>query len=72
VYYISQLKNYYYRIYGLNLQSAIEIPEVPQCEETEPDAIIKLGKVPDQLSRPTHAGVLYELNGNDFLFKLEK
>jgi hypothetical protein len=66
------VKKYYYKVYGLILESEIEIPEVPEIIKSEPNATIKIGTVPDKLNDTLGKGVLYELTKKDFLFKLER
>lgn len=63
------MKNYIYRVYGLTILSELRLPELPTKKKTEPDVLIRYGKVPDQLPNPIGAGVLYQASKNDFLFK---
>lgn len=65
------LENFLYNFYGLTIHSEIEIPELIQCSSIEPDAWIKLGPVPDHLSKTTSTNLQYEAFKDDFLLKIE-
>lgn len=44
-----------YRVYGLAVQSQIELPELPACQpDVEPDLLILLGDVPEHLEEVQH------------------
>lgn len=51
---------YFYRVYGLVVQSWIELPELPACPQTlAPDLVIRLGDVPAQLDEVVHRQALW-------------
>ena len=63
---------YFYTAYGLYFSSQIEFPEFisikepPQC-----DIEIQFGYVPESLPHATHSGILYQLDANEFLLKID-
>lgn len=65
------MKKYRYTIFGLVIESEIELTGLIQSNATPPDTIIKLGKVPEHLEEIKNKGILYESSKNDFLFKFE-
>jgi len=60
-----------YHTFGLNIQSAFEIPELPAKEFRVADVEITYGENPAVLTDPRGKGVLYQAKRNDFLFRLE-
>lgn len=65
------MKKYYYRIFGLNIESEIELPDLPFDHSYPIDVVIKYGKIPRHIVNAKNKGVLYESKQNDFLFRLE-
>jgi hypothetical protein len=65
------MKKYQYTIFGLNIESEIELPGLIPSDTSPPDTWIKLGQVPEHLENVKNKGVLYESSLNDFLFKLD-
>lgn len=65
------MEKFHYAIFGLNIESEIELPGLIPSETGPPDTWIKLGKVPEHLDNVKNQGVLYEASSDDFLFKLD-
>jgi hypothetical protein len=65
------LINYYYKVYGLNIGSELELPELSPVQNIKVDVTIGFGKVPEHLPEVRGSGVLFEAAFNDFLFKFE-
>jgi hypothetical protein len=59
-----------YSVFGLNISSQMEIPELPSARFDQPDVRITLGTNPEQLPDPVGSGVLYQAKKDDFLFRL--
>jgi len=66
-----RLNKYYYKVYGLNICSELELPELSPVQNIKEDVIIGFGKVPEHLPKVRGSGVLFEAALNDFLFKFE-
>lgn len=64
--------SYQYRVYGLRVDSEIEIPELLPDFEGNPDVSIILGKVPVTLPKYQVKGVFYQAIKNDFLFRMDQ
>jgi hypothetical protein len=60
----------YYKTFGLNIQSEIELPELLPSTNNEVDVIIKTGQVPSELTNCLKKGVTYEIGANEFLFEI--
>ena len=60
-----------YKLFGLNIQSEIELPELIRSEFEIPDVEIFLDQVPDELPGYKSKGVLYKAKSGMFLFKLD-
>ena len=65
------MNKYYYKVYGLNICSELELPELSPVQNIKVDVIIGFGKVPEHLPEVRGSGVLFEAALNDFLFKFE-
>jgi hypothetical protein len=65
------LINYYYKVYGLNIGSELELPELSPVQNIKVDVTIGFGEVPEHLPEVRGSGVLFEAALNDFLFKFE-
>lgn len=65
------MKKYHYTIFGLIIESEIELPGLIQSDTAPPDTWIRLGSVPEHLKEAQNKGVLYEASKNDFLFRLD-
>lgn len=64
------MKLHKYKVFGLIIDSELEIPElVPEAQAT-PNVLIRFGKVPDGLDIVHGKGVLFEANNTDFIFRL--
>jgi hypothetical protein len=64
-----------YRAYGLQVASAIAIPELTPVVsgadlERAPDVTVELGSVPDHLPDPINVGVVYESNATELLVRI--
>lgn len=64
---------YFYRAYGLTLQSELALPAFIPADlaDTTVDIAIRRGKVPRKLETVTKEGVLYQLNPQQFLLHVE-
>ncbi|MGW8313954.1 MAG: hypothetical protein ACWGNV_00025 [Bacteroidales bacterium] len=63
--------NYYYRVYGLDIYSELELPELIPGQPHQEDVTVRFGKVPEHLPEVRGSGVLFEATTNDFLFKFK-
>lgn len=62
---------YYYKVYGLNICSELELPELSSVPDTKADVSIGFGSVPEHLPLVRGTGILFEAAEDDFLFKFE-
>ena len=62
---------YYYKVYGLCIESELELPELNPVQNIKADVSIGFGRVPEHLPEIRGSGVLFEAAQNDFLFKFE-
>jgi hypothetical protein len=62
---------YKYKLFGLNIRSEIELPELIRSEFEITDVEIFLDQVPDDLPGYKSKGVLYKAKSGMFLFKLD-
>lgn len=62
---------YRYRVFGLTIESKLELPELMIDNVNEPDAFIDFGQVPEKLQDVQAKGGLFEASTNKFLFKLD-
>jgi len=62
---------YYYSVYGLNICSELELPELSPAQGHKTDVSIGFGEVPEHLPEVRGSGILFEAGVNDFLFKFE-
>jgi hypothetical protein len=60
-----------YFIYGLHIDSEVELPELHQCPAEKPDAIIRKGTVPESLLKVLKKGMHFESNENEFLLRVD-
>jgi len=63
---------YKYKIYGLTVESVIELPDLIAIPSGTPDVQINIGMVPESLSNPIDTGIFYQATKNDFLFRFDK
>ena len=63
--------NFRYRLYGMNVDSEMELPELVPADFAEADISIVSGSVPTKLDEPVAKGVLYECAPSRFLFRME-
>ena len=63
--------NHHYRVYGLDITSELELPELAPAGPFQEDVIIRFGEVPEHLPEVRGSGVLFEATTNDFLFKFK-
>lgn len=59
-----------YNVFGINIHSEIELPELPPGDFTTPDVNIHWGENPEELHNVKGSGVLYQAKKDDFLFRL--
>jgi hypothetical protein len=64
--------SYQYRVYGLRVDSEIEIPELITDIKGDPDVKIKLGDVPITLTKSNSKSVFYQAIKNKFIFRMEQ
>ena len=65
------MSKYFYKVYGLCIESELELPELNPVQNIKADVIIGYGRVPEHLPEIRGSGVLFEAAQNDFLFKFE-
>lgn len=64
--------NYHYFVFGLQVQSEIELPELLSGEEgATPDVVISIGRTPVNLANCQKKGVAYEVAKDEFLLDLK-
>lgn len=66
-----ELSRYHYKVYGLHIGSALELPELIPARNTASEVDIGFGSIPEHLPEVRGSGVLFEASFNDFLFKYE-
>lgn len=65
------MSKYYYKVYGLNIGSELELPELTPARNIQVDVAVDFGKVPEHLPEVNGSGILFEAAVNDFLFKFK-
>lgn len=65
------MNSYHYTVYGLNIGSELELPELTPARMMQPEVAIGFGTVPEHLPGIRGSGVLFEAAFNDFLIKFE-
>lgn len=61
-----------YRAFGLTIESAIELPEVPKATpDLGTDVRVVIGEPPASLSAPLRSGVLFEAQPGEYLLEVE-
>ena len=65
------LKKYYYKIYGISLESELQLPSLVSSKGAEAEVCIKYGKLPSHLPSIREKGLYFESSPNDFLFKFQ-
>lgn len=63
--------NYQYRVYGLRVESEIEIPELLPDYEGNSKVLIRMGEVPEELPGYNFKGVFYLAKPDDFIFRMD-
>lgn len=61
-----------YNVFGLNIRSPLEIPDLMPVNEGSVDVDIRFGKNPVKLGNVRSSGILYEATENEFLLKLPR
>lgn len=64
--------NYQYRVYGLRVDSEIEIPELVRDYEGIAQVQIRMGEVPSELHDYNYKGVFYQTKDSDFIFAMDQ
>lgn len=65
------MSKYCYTVYGLHIDSELELPELTPCRVGKVDVVVGFGPVPEHLPAIKGSGILFEAAENDFLFKFE-
>ncbi len=66
------MKKYYYRVYDLNVESDIEMPELLEVDVNDKiDVVIKYGKVPENMINKILEGSWFHLEEKSFVFRVE-
>ena len=65
------MSKYCYTVYGLHIDSELELPELTPSRGGKVDVSVGLGPVPEHLPEIKGSGILFESAENDFLFKFE-
>ena len=66
------MKKYYYRVYDLNVESDIEMPELLEVDVNDKiDVVIKYGKVPKNMINKIQEGSWFHLEEKYFVFRVE-
>ena len=60
-----------YKVFGLNVESVPELPELMKFDFGIPDVSVSFDRVPDELEDYKSKGVLYKAKPGAFLFKLD-
>lgn len=60
---------YYYRIYGLTLESELACPGFVAVSEAKPEVFVKMGEVPDRLEGISVSGFKFQANPDHVLTK---
>jgi hypothetical protein len=68
---IKNLSKYYYQVYGLNIGSELELPELTPVRNINVDVVVDFGEVPEHLPETRGSGILFEAAADDFLFKFK-
>lgn len=63
------MNHHRYRVFGISIDSEIEIPGLLPNDENEPDVTIKYGYVPEKLKDENGNHRAFEAVGNDFILK---
>ncbi|OFX44138.1 MAG: hypothetical protein A2046_14480 [Bacteroidetes bacterium GWA2_30_7] len=71
---MKSIKEYYYKAFGLTWKSEFQIPEFVTINSIvkEPDIIINIGKVPQNLTGNVTTGIKHQLSENKFLLNMDK
>lgn len=64
-------ENYQYHVFGLNICSSLELPDLNRQAFLQEDVRIVFGENPSKLSQVTAAGVLYQASKDQFLFTMD-
>lgn len=63
------MKKYYYRIYGLLMESEYEFPQFLQEKETsEPDIVVQIGHISDDIKKLADEGTRFGFRGKELWF----
>ncbi len=60
---------FYYRVYGLNLESQFACPELVAVSDVTPEVVVSYGSVPDRLENMRAAGWKFQANADHVLIK---
>lgn len=69
---IKNVDDFHYSVFGINIQSEIEIPGLRPAQTTNSEVEIHYGPTPDHLSEIISSGVLFESSKDEFLLKLPR
>lgn len=62
---------YFYQVYGLTVESEVELPELVPAGQQRPDVQIRLGEVPEKLDDPIRTWKWCSASRSAFLFTVE-
>lgn len=65
------MKSFYYKVFGLNIDSEIELPNLKPTEFIDVDVTMRLGPIPATLPNNSKEGISYQASPNDFILKIE-
>jgi hypothetical protein len=65
------LNRYHYKVYGLTIDSELELPELIPVQLVKAEVTIGFGNVPEHLPEVRGTGILFEAACDDFLFKFD-
>ncbi len=66
------MKKYYYKVYDLNVESDIEMPELLEVDVNDKiDVVIKYGKISKYIIDKIPKGTWFHLEDDSFVFQVE-
>ena len=66
------MEKYYYKVYGLNVESDIEMPELLKIDrDNKIDVVVKYGEIPKEMLNKIPEGRWFHLEEDFFVFRIE-